>query len=693
MSSAISKEEARKEIERLSDLIDYHSHLYYQKNTTEISDYEFDQLLEQLIRLEESFPELKSPSSPTQRVGGAVTKAFETVVHKYPMLSLGNTYSREDLIEFDKRVAKGIGGQDYEYFCELKFDGVAISITYEKGLLLRAVTRGDGTRGDDVTANAKTIRTLPLKIKTKNFPEVFEVRGEVFLSKEAFRKLNEERADIGEETYANARNTASGTLKLQDSSEVARRRLDCYLYSLLGPDLDVKTHDEAIEKLIDMYFNVSPTFRKCHNIAEIFDYIDEWETRRFELPVYTDGVVIKVNSIAQQRQLGYTAKSPRWAISYKYKSESATTKLKDITYQVGRTGAITPVAELESVFLAGTTVKRASLHNANEIARLDLRIGDIVFIEKGGEIIPKVTGVDLSKRENGVRQVNFITNCPECDTPLLRKEGEAVHYCPNEKGCSPQIQGRIEHFIQRKAMNIESLGPETIRGLLDRGKIHDAADLYILTFDDLNGLEFTMPPGNDGILKTRSIREKSAQNIIEAIERSKSRPFENVLFAVGIRYAGATVSEKLVNHFKTIERIKDAGFDELIEAEDIGERIAHSIVSFFKDPDNLCFINKLKSAGLNFVKQGSLSEIQSGVLYGKTFVVSGVFKNFSRDEIKDTVKSHGGKIVSSVSAKLDFLLTGEKPGSSKLSKAAKLGIRMITENKFLEMIATHNQDV
>lgn len=693
MSSVITKEDTQKEIVRLSDLIDYHSHLYYQKNTTEISDYEFDQLLDKLIRLEDLFPELKSPFSPTQRVGGPVTKEFEAVVHKYPMLSLGNTYSRDDIIEFDKRVAKGLEGQDYEYICELKFDGVAISLTYKKGLLVRAVTRGDGIRGDDVTANAKTIRTLPLKIKNKDSPEEFEVRGEVFLSKEAFRKLNEERADIGEETYVNARNTSSGTLKLHDSSEVARRRLDCYLYSLLGPESDVKTHEESIAKLIDMYFNVSPTFRKCHNVTEIFDYIDKWETRRFKLPVETDGVVIKVNSISQQEELGYTAKSPRWAISYKYKAESATTKLKDIIYQVGRTGAITPVAELVPVFLAGTTVKRASLHNANEIARLDLRIGDIVFIEKGGEIIPKVTRVDISKRGYNVPKVTFITNCPECNTPLVRKEGEAVHYCPNEKGCSTQIQGRIEHFIQRKAMNIESLGPETIRGLLDKGLIHDAAGLYTLNFDDLNGLEFTMQTGKDRMMKSRSLREKSAQNIIKAVEKSKSRPFENVLFGIGIRYVGATVSEKLVNHFKTIERIQDAGFDELIEAEDIGERIAHSIESFFKDSDNLNFINKLKYAGLIFEKQDDISEIQSGVLNGKTFVVSGTFKNFSRDEIKESVKSHGGIIISSVSAKLDYLLTGEKPGPSKISKAGKLGISMITENEFLEMIATLNQDV
>ncbi len=693
MSSVITKEDTQKEIVRLSDLIDYHSHLYYQKNTTEISDYEFDQLLDKLIHLEDLFPELKSPFSPTQRVGGPVTKEFEAVVHKYPMLSLGNTYSRDDIIEFDKRVAKGLEGQDYEYICELKFDGVAISLTYKKGLLVRAVTRGDGIRGDDVTANAKTIRTLPLKIKNKDSPEEFEVRGEVFLSKEAFRKLNEERADIGEETYVNARNTSSGTLKLHDSSEVARRRLDCYLYSLLGPESDVKTHEESIAKLIDMYFNVSPTFRKCHNVTEIFDYIDEWETRRFKLPVETDGVVIKVNSISQQEELGYTAKSPRWAISYKYKAESATTKLKDITYQVGRTGAITPVAELVPVFLAGTTVKRASLHNANEIARLDLRIGDIVFIEKGGEIIPKVTRVDISKRGYNVPKVTFITNCPECNTPLVRKQGEAVHYCPNEKGCSTQIQGRIEHFIQRKAMNIESLGPETIRGLLDKGLIHDGAGLYTLNFDDLNGLEFTMQTGKDRMMKSRSLREKSAQNIIKAVEKSKSRPFENVLFGIGIRYVGATVSEKLVNHFKTIERIQDAGFDELIEAEDIGERIAHSIESFFKDSDNLNFINKLKYAGLILEKQDDISEIQSGVLNGKTFVVSGTFKNFSRDEIKESVKSHGGIIISSVSAKLDYLLTGEKPGPSKISKAGKLGISMITENEFLEMIATLNQDV
>ena len=681
----MTAEEAKKEIERLSELVDYHNDLYYQQHRTEVSDYEFDQLLEQLIKLEEEFPEFRSPTSPSLRVGGSITKDFATVEHKYPMLSLGNTYSREDLADFDGRVARGLDGARYEYFCELKFDGVAISLTYEKGVLVRAVTRGDGTRGDDITTNARTIRTLPLKIKNSNAsPDEFEVRGEVFLSKEAFRRLNEERADIGEETYANARNTTSGTLKLQDSSIVARRKLDCYLYSLLGPNDQWKSHSESIAELEKMGFDVSPTYRKCGTLDEVFAYIDEWETKRFELPVETDGVVIKVNSIDQQKTLGFTAKSPRWAIAYKYKSESMATVLKGVTYQVGRTGAITPVAELEPVFLAGTTVKRASLHNANEIERLDVRPGDLVFVEKGGEIIPKITGVDLGKRDAKSSPLSYATHCPECNTPLIRKEGEAVHYCPNETGCPPQILGRIEHFIQRKAMDVESLGPETIRGLLNQKLIQDAADLYALTYEDLLGLEFTVG-SEDGASKLRGLRDKSARNIVDALERSKERPFQNVLFAMGIRFVGATVAEKLAHHFGDIDSLANASHEQLLDAEDIGEKIAESLREYFDDPKSLEFVGKLKRAGLR-LRVGEAEKPVSSKLDGKSFLVSGVFSHYDRDGLKETIKMNGGKVVSSVSSKLDFLIVGDKAGSAKLKKAEELGVPMISEDDFNDMI-------
>ncbi len=463
----MSADEAKKAIARLTEKINYHNDLYYQKSKTEISDIEFDQLLEELTSLEKQFPQFLAPDSPSQRVGGTVSKAFETVVHKYPMLSLGNTYSQEELEDFDGRVAKGLEGESYEYFCELKFDGVSISLTYEEGLLVRGVTRGDGVKGDDVTVNVKTIRSVPLRVKGKGLPASFEVRGEVFLPKKVFESLNKEREDIGEETYANARNTASGTLKMQDSAIVARRKLDCYTYFLLGDKSGTKTHEESIKRLETWGFNVSPTYKKCKTIKDVLAYISHWEDRRQDLPLETDGVVIKVNRLDQQERLGFTAKSPRWAIAYKYKSQSLSTRLNGITYQVGRTGAVTPVAELEPIFLAGTTVKRASLHNANEIARLDLRVGDYVFVEKGGEIIPKVTAVDLPKRKPGNKPVKYITQCPECGTALIRHEGEANHYCPNENGCPPQIKGRIEHFIQRKAMDIDSLGEKTIEQLYD----------------------------------------------------------------------------------------------------------------------------------------------------------------------------------------------------------------------------------
>jgi DNA ligase (NAD+) len=668
----MSSTEAKKHIEELVNQINYHNNLYYQKNKSEISDYEFDQLLKKLDDLENEFPELKQPDSPTQRVGGTITKEFENVVHQYPMLSLGNTYSKEELEEFDVRVAKGLEGEPYDYFCELKFDGVSISLVYENGILIKAITRGDGVRGDNVIANAKTIRSLPLKIKLEPIPSRFEVRGEVFLSKEVFKKLNQEQEDIGEETYANARNTASGTLKMQDSAEVAKRKLDCYLYYLLGEELNVSSHEEAIQKIEQWGFNVSPTYQKCKNIQEVMDYIVHWEKKRGELPLETDGVVIKVNSLDQQQRLGATAKVPRWAISFKYKAESISTHLNGITYQVGRTGAVTPVAELEPVLLAGTTVKRASLHNANEITRLDLRIGDSVFVEKGGEIIPKVTGVDLTQRKNTTTSVVYISECPECGTSLIRKEGEANHYCPNESGCPPQIKGRIEHFIQRKAMDIDSLGEQTIKQLFDLGLVNSPADLYDLKKEDL--------------LRLEKVKDKSAENMLAGIEASKGTPFQSVLFAVGIRFVGKTVAEKLAYYFKSMDKLAAASFEELLKAPEVGEKIAQSVVQFFSQSQHLNEIVRLKKAGLQMESTEVEPQLISQKLEGKSFVISGTFENYERDQLKDVVLANGGRILSGVSAKLDYLLAGENMGPAKLGKAQKLGVTLITIADFEKML-------
>lgn len=666
----MTKAQAEQTIAELTKKINYHSDLYYQKSKTEISDLEFDQLLAQLAQLENQFPELREVDSPTQRVGGTITKEFTSVTHKYPMLSLGNTYSKEELEDFDVRVAKGLDGEAYEYFCELKFDGVSISLTYENGLLVRGVTRGDGVRGDDVTSNIKTIRSLPLKLKSNDAPASFEVRGEVFLPKEVFKQLNKEREDIGEETYANARNTASGTVKMQDSAEVAKRKLDCYLYYLLG--IPVETHSEAISKLEAWGFNISPTYQKCHNIQEVIEYINTWEKKRLELPLETDGVVIKVNRIDQQQQLGFTAKSPRWAISYKYKAESVSTRLNDITYQVGRTGSITPVAELAPVFLAGTTVKRASLHNANEIARLDLRIGDFVFVEKGGEIIPKITGVDLDKRQANLTPVIYITRCPECGSPLERKEGEANHYCMNEKGCPPQIKGRIEHFIQRKAVDIDSLGEQTIKQLYDLGLVKSPADLYDLKKEDL--------------LKLDKVKEKSAQNMLAGIEQSKAQPFEAVLFGIGIRYVGKTVAEKLVRHFTTIDHLAKATLEELIAAPEVGERIAQSVFDFFRDSENVREVERLKHSGLQFESSAKEPEKVSEVFNNVSFVVSGVFEKYEREQLQEIIIANGGRILSGVSGKLNYLLAGDNMGPSKKEKAEKLGVKIISIEEFEQML-------
>lgn len=665
--------EARQRAAVLCEQINYHNHLYYQKSKTEISDLEFDQLLKELIEIEKEFPQLQSPDSPTQRVGGTITKEFSTVVHRYPMLSLGNTYSTEELADFDDRVRRGLG-EPFDYFCELKFDGVSISLIYENGLLVRAITRGDGVKGDDVTANVKTIRTIPLRVKGELTH--FEVRGEIFMSREVLQQLNKEREDIGEELYANARNTASGSLKLLNSAEVARRRLDCYCYFLLGENLPVKTHGEGIKKLEEMGFNISPTYQACAGLAEVNEFISFWETRRAALPLATDGVVIKVNSLEQQERLGFTAKSPRWAIAYKYKAESACTLLKSITYQVGRTGAVTPVAELEPVLLAGTTVKRASLHNANEIKRLDLHLGDYVFVEKGGEIIPKVTGVDLSKRKNG-EEVEYITHCPECHTPLVRREDEAAYYCPNALGCPPQIKGKMEHFTQRKAMNIDSIGEQTIRQLFDLGLVKTPADLYDLKKEDL--------------LRLEKVKEKSAQNILDGIAASKEIPFGAVLFAIGIRYVGKTVAEKLAFHFKSLQALSQATLEELMNTPDVGESIAKSVVEFFKQPATAKEMERLAKAGLQLaVVEKEVVKLGSS-LQGKTFVVSGTF-DISREDLQSHIIAHGGKILSGVSGKLNYLVAGDNMGPSKKEKAEKLGVKIISMEELNDLTTGKSEE-
>lgn len=670
----MTEEQAKARISQLTDLINHYNYQYYQNSVSEISDYEFDMLLEELVRLETQYPQYRFAYSPTQRVGGTITKQFATVIHKYPMLSLGNTYSETDLIDFDNRVKKIIG-TDFEYICEIKFDGVAISLIYRNGLLYTAATRGDGVRGDDITANARTIKSIPLDIRSRatNVPEEFEVRGEVFLPLEAFQKLNKEREDIGEVLLANPRNAASGTLKLQDSGIVAKRNLDCYVYFLMGGNLSYQTHEESIQQLQKWGFHVSPTYRKCRTISDVLQYIKDWETERFKLPLGTDGIVIKVDSFAQQQELGFTSKSPRWAIAYKYKAEAAITQLQSILYNVGRTGAVTPVALLKPVLLAGTTVKRATLHNANEIERLGLHEGDSVFIEKGGEIIPKITGVDFSKRLPGSQRITYLSHCPACGTKLVRQEGEAAYYCPNEKACPPQAKARIEHFIQRKAMNIENLGPETIEHLLQKGLIRNPADLYDLKAEQL--------------VKLERMGEKSAKNIIQGIEQSKNAPFKNVLFGLGIRFVGATVAEKLAAYFGNIDALQQASFEELIAAPEIGERIARSIGQFFADPENKLYIEKLKQAGLQFETARQPIVKESSKLAGKSFVISGVFANYERDTLKDKIEANGGKVLSSVSGKLDYLLAGDKLGPSKLEKAQKLGVAILSEQEFEKMIS------
>ncbi len=693
----MKKEEASDRIHQLTIELNDHNHRYYILNSPSISDFEFDQKLKELEQLEKEFPELADSNSPAKRVGGDITDKFEKVKHKYPMLSLSNTYSRDEIKEWEERVHKGLGQQadlfseDHaEYVMELKYDGLAISLTYQNGVLARGATRGDGETGEDITSNIRTIKTIPLKLRG-NHPGEFEIRGEVFLPKKEFERLNKERAEQGEELYANPRNTAAGTLKQQDSSLVAKRALDCFLYSVYGEDLPYDNHYDSLTHAAEWGFKAPPHqlryIEKTKSVDGIMAFIEYWDQTRHHLPFEIDGVVIKVNKFSQQEELGLTAKSPRWAIAYKFKAETASTRLNKITYQVGRTGAITPVANLEPVFLAGTTVKRASLHNADQIEKLDIREGDVVFVEKGGEIIPKVVGVDTSKRTGNSHPHHYITNCPECDTLLVRQEGEAQHYCLNEDGCPPQIKGRMEHFISRKAMNIEGLGSETISGLWDKGFLHNIADIYDLKYDQLIGLEFTVSDEFGDNPKKRSMQEKSVRNLLAGVEASKQIPFERVLFAIGIRFVGETVAKKLAKHFRNIDNIRKATFAELVEAEEIGEKIAQSIILWFGRETNITLLERLRASGLKMETEILESVKASNKLEGKTFVVSGTFANFSRDGIKESVESNGGKISGSISKKTDFVLAGDKMGPEKKKKADDLGVKIISEEDYVRMIA------
>jgi DNA ligase (NAD+) len=678
----MTKEEAKKKIEKLTKEIDQHNYNYYVESNPIISDYDFDMLLKELIDLEKQFPDLAFPDSPTQRVGGEITKEFKTVKHKYPMMSLGNTYSEEELKEFDERIQKAVS--NYEYVCELKFDGVAIGLTYKKGKLVQAVTRGDGVEGDDVTVNIKTIRSIPLQLKPGDYPDEFEIRGEVILPLKVFEKMNKELAveltedgfneeEITERLYRNPRNTASGTLKLQDSKIVAQRKLDCYLYSMYGDQLPFSTHYDGLKKASEWGFKISEHVAKCKSLDQVFEYIKEWEKGREELPFEIDGVVIKVNSIHQQEELGFTAKAPRWAISYKYKAEAAVTKLNSITYQVGRTGAITPVANLQPVTLAGTVVKRASLHNADQIKKLDIRVGDIVHVEKGGEIIPKITAVDFTKRPHDLKKTHYITNCPECGTELIRKEGEAVHYCPNESGCPPQIKGKLEHFASRKAMNIDGFGFETVELLFNQNLVHNIADIYDLKKDQLESLD--------------RWGEKSAVNLMNGINKSKEVPYERVLFALGIRYVGDTVAKKLARYFKSVDALMNASLEQLIEAPEVGERIAKSVFDFFREKKNINIVERLKKAGLQFSIHADALKLSSGKLKGMTIVATGTLKSYKRDQIKEVIEQNGGKAASSVSSKTSFVIAGEEPGENKITKAKEMKVKIISEEEFDRLIS------
>lgn len=673
---------ALRRIHELTEQINEHNYRYYALSDPLISDFDFDRLMEELIRLEHRYPELAFPDSPTQRVGGTITKEFLQVTHRFPMLSLGNTYSEEEVREFEERIHKVIGDRA-EYVCELKFDGVAIGLRYRSGKLETAVTRGDGVYGDDVTANIRTIKSIPLRLMGSGYPDEFEIRGEIIMPRTSFEMLNRQRIEEGEEPFANPRNAASGSIKMQNSSEVSRRKLDCFLYHIVGPDLPFETHWDGLIAAQSWGFNISRHRAKCRTIDEIFDFIQSIEAERQDLPFDIDGVVIKVNAVRQQELLGYTAKSPRWAIAYKYKAAQARTRLRSIDFQVGRTGTVTPVANLDPVSLAGTTVKRATLHNADFIASLDLRIGDMVFVEKGGEIIPKITAVDLPSRAEGTLPLVFPFSCPECGTALLRNEGETAWYCPNETGCPPQIKGRLEHFISRRAMNIDSLGEGKIGILYDAGLVHNIADLYTLQPDSLVGLTRTFHK-ETGEERKISFREKSVDNILRGIRESLNVPFERVLFALGVRHVGETTAKKLAKHFGTIDALISAETDDLLAVEEVGEVIAQSIRNYFENPVNRAIIERLRNAGVQFAVTETTK--LSDTLKGKIIVVSGVFTNYSRDAIKQMIEDHGGRFSGSISSKTNFLLAGENMGPEKRKKAEGLGVPIISEEEFLAMI-------
>ncbi|MDB5256077.1 MAG: ligase, NAD-dependent [Chitinophagaceae bacterium] len=670
----MNKEQAQARIVSLTAQLNQYNYLYYQESQSPISDQEFDFLLKELEVLEQQYPSYKQADSPTQRVGGTITKEFTTVIHRFPMLSLGNTYSEDEIREFDQRVRKTLGHEQIDYVCELKFDGVAVSLSYQNGLLVQAATRGDGERGDDITTNVKTIRTVPLRIQGNDIPEWIEVRGEAFLPLSSFEEINKEREENEEPLLANPRNAASGTIKMQDSGVVSKRKLDCYLYSLTGDKLPFSTHEQSLQWLTTKGFKVSDSWRKCSRIEDIMDFIHHWEKNKHTLPLAIDGIVIKVNKFDWQQELGFTAKSPRWAISYKYQAEKAETTLLSVEYQVGRTGAVTPVANLKPVLLAGTTVKRASLHNANEIERLDLHLLDEVSVEKGGEIIPKVTTVVLAKRKPHAEKVIFPTACPECGTVLVRQEGEAAYYCPNDKGCAPQVKGKLEHYIHRKAMNIDGLGAETIDLLYQKGMVRTPDQLYDLRYEDLITLD--------------RFADKSVKNLIDGIEKSKQVPFKYVLFALGIRHVGATIAEKLVDAYPSIDLLMAATEEELVAVPEIGGRIARSVKEYFDNADHLHIIAGLRKAGVQ-LERSEADAPKAGLsnkLEGLIFVVSGVFSQYDREELKELIVQHGGKIASGVSGKTSYLVAGENMGPSKLEKAQSLGVKIIDEKEFSEMI-------
>ena len=661
----------KEQILNLRETLNIHNHNYYVLDKPSISDYDFDIKLKQLQDLENQNPDLFDENSPTQRVGGSVTKNFQTIAHDFRMYSLDNSYSKDDLIDWQNRIQKVLGDVDLSYTCELKYDGASISITYENGKLVRALTRGDGFQGDDVTNNIKTIKSIPLQLKA-DFPEKFDIRGEIILPFAGFEKMNQELIEIGETPYSNPRNTASGSLKLKESSEVAKRPLECLMYFLTGKNLPFVSQFESLENARKYGFKVPNESKLANSLDEVFEFIDIWDKKRHTLPYETDGVVVKVNSIVHQEELGFTAKSPRWAMAYKFKSEQVSTKLNSISYQVGRTGSITPVANLEPVKLAGTIVKRASLHNADQIAKLDIRLNDTVFVEKGGEIIPKIINVDLEKRPINSEPVIYISNCPECNSELVRTSGEANHYCPNFYGCPPQIIGRIQHFISRKAMDIEGLGGETVALLFHNNLVKNYADLYDLKIEQLLPLE--------------RMAQKSAENIVNGVEKSKEISFEKVLYAIGIRFVGENGAKKLAKHYKNINALQSATLEELVAVDDFGEKTAQSVIEFFQNQENITIINKLKSVGVQFELNEKLNLNATNKFEGKIFVVSGVFEKFSRDDLKKSIEDNGGKNGSSISSKSDFLIAGENMGPSKLEKANKLGIKIITEDDFLEML-------